>query len=145
MADVVDQATRSRMMSNIKGKNTRPETDLRKALHALGFRYKLHDKKLPGRPDIVMPKWKTAVFVHGCFWHRHDGCRYASQPKTRPDFWDAKFALNVARDRRNLKALEEAGWRSIVVWECEIKQIGADTIASRILQFLSSPSKPEAC
>lgn len=122
MVDVVDKQTRSRMMAGIRGKDTRPEIRLRKALHAMGFRFRLHDKRLPGRPDIVLPKWKVAIEVHGCFWHRHEGCRYSSTPATRPEFWAEKFAANVARDRRNLEKLQEAGWRTAVVWECWLRE-----------------------
>ena len=122
MADVVDKQTRSRMMAGIRGKNTKPEIALRKALHAMGFRFRLHDKRLPGRPDIVLPKWKVAIEVHGCFWHRHEGCRYSSTPATRSDFWAEKFAANVARDRRNLEQLLEEGWRTAVVWECWLRE-----------------------
>jgi len=109
-------------MAGIRGKNTKPEIALRKALHAMGFRFRLHDKRLPGRPDIVLPKWKVAIEVHGCFWHRHEGCRYSSTPATRSDFWAEKFAANVARDRRNLEQLLEEGWRTAVVWECWLRE-----------------------
>lgn len=139
MADVVDQATRSRMMASIKGTNTRPEIALRKALHALGLRFRLHDKRLPGRPDIVMPRWNTVIFIHGCFWHRHQGCRYATFPATRPEFWRQKFAENVARDQRNLEDLGAAGWRTYIVWECELKAVGASTIAKELLTGFSRP------
>jgi DNA mismatch endonuclease, patch repair protein len=96
--DIVDQQTRSRMMSGIRGKNTKPELALRRALHARGFRFRLHSKKVHGRPDLVLPKYRAVVFVHGCFWHQHEGCRYATTPATRSEFWQAKFAANVARD-----------------------------------------------
>lgn len=119
--DIVDESTRSRMMSAIGGRNTKPEIIVRKFLHARGFRFRLHVKDLPGRPDIVLPKWKACVFVHGCFWHRHANCRYATTPKTRPEFWAEKFRENVARDQRNLDALQAAGWRCHVIWECELK------------------------
>ena len=98
MTDIVDQQTRSRMMSGIRGKNTKPELALRRALHARGFRFRLHSGKVHGRPDLVLPKHRAVVFVHGCFWHRHEGCRYATTPSTRPEFWRAKFDANVARD-----------------------------------------------
>ncbi|MCD5985098.1 very short patch repair endonuclease [Pseudomonas sp. CDFA 610] len=119
--DVVDSATRSRMMSAIKGKNTRPELLVRKFLHAHGFRFRLHRKDLPGNPDIVMPKLKTCIFVHGCFWHRHAGCRYATMPKTRPLFWAEKFAKNVKRDLQSSLTLQQSGWRVITIWECQLK------------------------
>lgn len=136
MVDVVDPVTRSRMMANIKGKDTRPEIALRKALHALGLRFRLHSKRLPGTPDIVLPKWKAAIFVHGCFWHRHESCRYASSPATREEFWNEKFAANVARDRRNQNRLICTGWRVHVVWECELRSRGADDVASEVKQWL---------
>lgn len=136
MVDVVDSVTRSRMMANIKGKDTRPEIALRKALHALGLRFRLHGKRLPGTPDIVLPKWRAAIFVHGCFWHRHEGCRYASSPSTRREFWNEKFAANVARDRRNQDRLISAGWRVRVVWECELKSKGSNEVASEVNQWL---------
>lgn len=119
--DIVDSATRSRMMSGIRGKNTRPELLVRKFLHAHGFRFRLHRKDLPGNPDIVLPKLKTCIFVHGCFWHRHPGCRYATMPKTRTEFWAEKFSKNVARDARSILALRQLGWRAIIIWECQLK------------------------
>jgi len=112
-------------MARIKGKNTKPELAVRRALHALGYRFRLHRSDLPGRPDIVLPRYRTAIFVHGCFWHRHPGCPKASTPKTRSDFWKDKFQTNVARDRRDAKALENADWQVLVVWECETRQVGA--------------------
>ena len=120
MPDVVDQATRSRMMSGIRGKDTHPEMEVRRFLHRLGFRYLLHDKRLPGKPDIVLPRYRTVVFVHGCFWHQHPGCKYASTPDTNAEFWRAKLAGNVERDARALDELRKQGWGSITVWECEL-------------------------
>lgn len=120
MTDVVDPATRSRMMSGIRGRNTKPEMTVRKYLHANGLRYRIAPKNLPGKPDIVLPKYRTVVFVHGCFWHRHEGCRYAATPATNPDFWQSKFRENIARDERAGRMLVEAGWRVLVVWECEV-------------------------
>ena len=122
MADIVDKETRSRMMSGIRGKNTRPEVTLRKGLHARGFRYRLHPKTMIGRPDLVLPKYRVAVFVHGCFWHRHQGCRLASTPATRSEFWMAKFAANIRRDQAVAKELSEKGWRIATVWECAFKK-----------------------
>lgn len=138
MADIVDPPTRSRMMANIKGSNTGPEIALRKALHALGLRFRLHDRKLPGRPDIVFPRWRAVIFVHGCFWHRHEGCRYATVPATRPEFWSEKFAANIARDQRNLQSLGEAEWRTRIVWECDLKGRGASAIANDVMRWLRS-------
>lgn len=117
MADVVDAATRSRMMAGIRSRNTKPETIIRKGLHARGFRYSLHPKILPGKPDIVMPKWRVVIFVHGCFWHRH-GCYLSKIPKTNAAFWDSKLAANQRRDELVKQQLAEAGWRIATVWEC---------------------------
>ena len=112
---------RSRNMSAIKSKNTKPEIKVRKVLHSMGYRFRLHVKDLPGSPDIVLPKYKTVIFVHGCFWHRHKNCKYASTPKTRQEFWEAKFRENSNRDRINQENLFSKGWKIIIVWECEIK------------------------
>ncbi|MDY4302314.1 DNA mismatch endonuclease Vsr [Pseudomonas lactis] len=122
--DVVDKVTRSRMMAAIASKNTQPELVLRRFLHALGYRFRLHRKDLPGKPDIVMPKLRTCIFVHGCFWHRHAGCRYATTPQTRSEFWAAKFSRNVERDLENVHALEAQGWKVMIVWECDIRRGG---------------------
>ncbi|TKJ73663.1 very short patch repair endonuclease [Pseudomonas sp. CFBP13508] len=122
MVDVVDAATRSRMMSGIKGKNTRPEVLIRKALHARGFRYRIHANNLPGKPDLVLPKYKAVVFVHGCFWHGHT-CRYFKIPQTRPDFWLDKIKKNQTRDRSQEAALLSDGWRVLIVWECAIRSM----------------------
>lgn len=107
-------------MARIGPKNTKPEILVRRALHRLGFRFRLHRRDLPGRPDIVLPKYRTAIFVHGCFWHRHPGCRRTTTPKTREDFWRSKFEANILRDRKATEALENAGWNVMVLWECEI-------------------------
>ena len=112
---------RSRNMSAIKSKNTKPEIAVRKLLHSMGYRFRLHRKDLPGSPDIVLPKYKTVIFVHGCFWHRHQNCKYASTPKTRQEFWEAKFRENINRDKLNQENLSSKGWKIIIVWECEIK------------------------
>ncbi len=108
-------------MSNIRGKNTKPELIVRRYLHSQGFRYRLHVKKLPGKPDIVLPKYKAVVFVHGCFWHQHHGCKYAYMPKTNTKMWRTKFESNVARDRLAIESLHNLGWRSIIIWECQIE------------------------
>lgn len=121
MADTIDPATRSRVMSRIRGKNTAPEMRVRSYLHSRGLRFRLHSAKLPGRPDIVLPRWSAVILVHGCFWHRHPGCRFAYTPKSRQDFWERKFTENVARDQRSLEALQSAGWRVFVIWECETR------------------------
>ena len=119
MVDIVDKATRSRMMSGIRGRNTQPEKTTRKALFAAGLRYRLHSKGIPGRPDIVLPGRHCVVFVHGCFWHRHPHCRYAYVPKTNKRFWNGKFRENVARDKRVSTQLRREGWRVFTVWECQ--------------------------
>lgn len=122
MTDIVDQQTRSRMMSGIRGKNTKPELALRRALHGRGFRFRLHSGKVHGRPDLFLPKHRAVVFVHGCFWHRHEGCRYATVPVTRPEFWRAKFDANVARDNAVRTRLLQDGWRVATVWECALRK-----------------------
>jgi DNA mismatch endonuclease (patch repair protein) len=121
MVDVVDPATRSRMMSGIQGKNTKPEMTVRRTLFAAGFRFRQHRRDLPGAPDIVMPGRNIAIFVHGCFWHRHTGCRYSKLPATRPEFWKDKLERNAERDRRAAEGLLLMGWRVLIVWECAIR------------------------
>jgi DNA mismatch endonuclease, patch repair protein len=117
--DIVDSAVRSRMMSSIPSSNTSSEIVVRKVLHAAGLRFRLHRRDLPGSPDIVLPKYRSVVFVHGCFWHRHSGCRYKTDPASNVDFWRQKLASNVRRDRRQQRALRNEGWRVFIVWECE--------------------------
>ena len=136
MSDIVDPETRSRMMSRIRGRDTRPEIGLRRALHARGLRYRLHDRRLSGRPDIVFPRFRAACFVHGCFWHRHAGCRYATTPATRRAFWAAKFEANVARDARNRVELHAVGWRVAVVWECALRHEGNEAVAAAVHEWL---------
>ena len=114
---------RSRNMSAIKSKNTKPEIKVRKLLHSMGYRFRLHSKDLPGSPDIVLPKYKTVIFVHGCFWHRHENCKYASNPKTRKEFWNKKFTENKKRDSEIQEKIKNLDWRSVVIWECETKNI----------------------
>lgn len=127
MTDVVDNKTRSRMMSGIKGKNTIPELKIRRFLHKHGFRYGLHKDTLPGKPDLVMPKYKLVIFINGCYWHRHDNCIYTTTPKTRTGFWSKKLSDNKKRDQRNYEALIKHGWRVLVIWECGLKH-SADNI-----------------
>ena len=148
MADVVSKETRSRMMAGIRGTNTAPEIALRKEMHAQGFRFRLHVGELPGRPDLVFPKYRAVFLVHGCFWHRHSKCRFTTTPATNPAFWSAKFAGNVARDARNLAKLHHAGWRTAIVWECEVRS-GAARAAAPLARWLLSerphieiPAKP---
>lgn len=133
MTDIVDKQTRSRMMAGIKGKDTKPELVLRRALHARGFRYRLHSKTVPGRPDLVLSKHQAIVFVHGCFWHRHEGCRYTTTPSTRPEFWQAKFDANVARDRTVYDLQLDAGWRVATVWECALRRTDQTAFAANLL------------
>ena len=114
---------RSRNMSAIKSKNTKPEIAVRKLLHSMGYRFRLHRKDLPGSPDIVLPKYKTVIFVHGCFWHRHENCKYASTPKTRKEFWENKFKANLKRDAEVQEKIKNIGWQSVVIWECELKDM----------------------
>jgi DNA mismatch endonuclease, patch repair protein len=118
--DTISKERRSWNMSRIRSKNTKPELLVRSLLHRTGFRFRLHASKLPGRPDIVLPKWKTAIFVHGCFWHRHTGCGFAYSPKSRKAFWQNKFTENVKRDVRKASALSSLGWKVITIWECEV-------------------------
>jgi DNA mismatch endonuclease (patch repair protein) len=120
MTDIVDKATRSRMMSGIQATNTRPEIFLRHGLHALGFRYRLHAKNIPGKPDISLPKYNALIEIYGCFWHGH-GCRYCKTPSTNARFWKNKIIENQRRDRRNLGRQMETGWRCLVIWECAIR------------------------
>lgn len=130
--DVVTPEVRSRMMSNIRGRDTKPELFVRRALHGLGFRFRLHDPRLPGRPDLVLPKWKAVIFVHGCFWHHHPGCRYATTPATRSQFWQGKFETNRHRDERDQSALRDTGHRIAVIWECSLRtpELAVETIAT---------------
>lgn len=120
MADVVDKMTRSRMMSGIRAKNTRPEIAIRTGLHALGYRYRLHVKEIPGSPDIVLPKFRALVIVQGCYWHGHN-CRFFKLPGSNVDFWRGKISANQMRDQRNLAEQRKAGWRTLVVWECAVR------------------------
>lgn len=120
MADIVPAHVRSRMMSGIRGKDTQPELLVRKALHAAGFRYRLHERRLPGKPDMVFPRYRAVVFIHGCFWHGHD-CHLFRMPSTPTEFWQAKISGNMVRDTRAVTSLREIGWRVGIVWECALK------------------------
>lgn len=140
MIDIVSPQKRSEMMAGIRGKNTRPEVAVRKALHARGFRFRLHPKELPGKPDIVLARYRAVIFVNGCFWHRHDGCRLATVPATNPDFWQAKFAANVSRDRLKHEKLRDMGWRIAIVWECAQRSLPADEIGEMLAEWLKSDS-----
>ena len=129
MADRISSEHRSWNMSRIRGANTKPEMLLRSLLHRAGFRFRLHDKTLPGKPDIVLPKYSAAIFVHGCFWHRHAKCKKATTPTTRAEFWQAKFKSNVSRDAQNVRSLRTAGWRVFIVWECELENMPGKVLA----------------
>ena len=139
--DIFSEEQRSYVMSRVGSKNTKPELIVRSYLHRLGFRFKIHEKTLPGRPDIVLPKHRCVVFVNGCFWHRHKGCPRASMPTTRVDFWQSKFERNITRDQKNLCLLKKAKWKVCLVWECEIDKISRRTeklleLANEIIQPL---------
>ena len=121
MSDILTASQRHRCMSRIRGKNTKPEILVRKGLHARGFRFRLHNKKLPGSPDIVLPKYGVAIMVNGCFWHGHKGCRYATKPKSNVEFWETKIARNKHRDEVTAAHLEALGWTVITIWECELR------------------------
>tara|TARA_R110002049_G_scaffold251918_1_gene426347 strand:+ start:1955 stop:2386 length:432 start_codon:yes stop_codon:yes gene_type:complete len=123
MADRISPEHRSWNMSRIKNRDTKPELIVRSLLHRMGYRFRLHRKDLPGKPDIVLPKYKTVIFVHGCFWHRHKGCKYAYTPKSRIEFWEKKFATNLKRDLENQKLLKNCGWKVRVIWECETRNL----------------------
>ncbi len=122
MVDVFSKETRSYNMSRIKGKDTKPEIIVRRYLFSKGLRFRKNDKRYPGRPDIVLPKYNSIVFVHGCFWHQHEGCKYASMPKSNVDFWEKKLNGNIERDQRNQKLLKEMGWNVFIIWECQLKK-----------------------
>lgn len=142
MVDVVDKATRSRMMSGIRGKGTRPEIVVRKGLHALGFRYRLHDKKLPGKPDIVLPSYRAVILVHGCFWHGHD-CHLFKWPSSNEQFWKTKINRNIEVDKFSRDSLHSDNWRIFTVWECALKgkyRKSAKIIVNVIATWLRSGS-----
>ena len=133
--DIFTREKRSWIMGRIRSKNTKPEIIVRSVLHRMGFRFSIRRKDLPGHPDIVLPRYKTAVFVHGCFWHRHKGCKTSSMPKSRTSFWKKKFDNNVARDRKNQCELRKFGWKVIVLWECQVMK-HPGKIAERLLDKL---------
>lgn len=138
MADVHNKAQRSYNMSRIKGKDTKPEMLVRKFLFANGYRYRLHDKKLPGKPDIVLPKYRTVILIHGCFWHGHTGCKYYKVPQTRTDWWLNKINGNKANDEKAVKALKKDGWRIIMLWECDLKPAKLKKTLLKLLNKFSS-------
>ena len=128
MVDTFDETKRSSIMRCVQSKDTRPEMIVRRALHRMGHRYHLHDKRLPGKPDLVLPRHSIAVFVHGCFWHWH-GCKRCRMPKSNTDYWEKKIQMNVERDVRNKKFIEEAGWKVVVIWECDVQQGIVDAVS----------------
>jgi DNA mismatch endonuclease (patch repair protein) len=138
MADTVSKEQRSRNMSLIKSTETKPEAFVRSVLHRLGFRFRKNVKTLPGKPDIVLPKYKTVIFVHGCFWHQHQGCRRSTIPKSNVDYWKPKLLRNTERDIQHKKALEDAGWQVFVIWECETKKVNelVELLETRVLENL---------
>tara|TARA_R110002167_G_C12703444_1_gene653982 strand:+ start:9197 stop:9679 length:483 start_codon:yes stop_codon:yes gene_type:complete len=139
MTDIVDKNIRSRMMSGIKSKNTKPELLIRKALFSRGFRYRLHDSRLPGKPDLVFLKYRAVILINGCFWHRHE-CHLFKWPSSRPDFWRKKLEGNYSRDQRNLQLLHSSDWRTLVIWECAIKgkqRLLMDVLADQITHWLT--------
>lgn len=140
MMDIVSKEVRRKMMSGIKGKNTKPEMQVRSLLHRMGYRFRLHSKNLPGKPDIVLPKYRTVIFVHGCFWHRHEGCRFAYTPKSKLEFWNSKFNANVARDENARNKLREVGWEVLVVWECSVRRGGnsARSVVDDMVKYMLS-------
>lgn len=141
MADIVSPAKRSQMMSGIRGKGTKPEMRVRKVLHAAGYRFRLHRKDLPGTPDVVLPRHRLAIFVHGCFWHAHQGCGLAKIPSTRTEFWSEKLLTNVRRDAVAVERLHVGGWRVLVVWECFLRHTKDDAaLLEQLVDAIISPS-----
>lgn len=141
MADNHTKEIRSYNMSRIRSKNTKPEEMVRKYLFSQGFRYRKNDTRLPGKPDIVLPKYKTVIFVNGCFWHKHENCKYFVWPKTNEDFWRTKISANVSRDQENIKLLSELGWNVIVIWECELKKQRFDCTMEKLLYSFQNWNK----
>lgn len=141
MADVHSPEVRSYNMSRIKGKNTKPEISVRKFLHSKGFRFRIHKKDLPGKPDLVLPKYKTVIFIHGCFWHGHSNCRYFVLPKTRSDWWLKKIKRNKQLDRKNLLKLKEDGWEVFTIFECELKKNSREKTLDNLVNQLRKISE----
>ena len=140
MADVHDPETRSYNMSRIKGTDTKPEEIVRKYLFSRGFRYRKNDKRYPGKPDIVLPKYKTVIFINGCFWHKHEGCKYFKWPKTNAEFWVNKIEGNVERDKRNYSDLKKQGWRVLVIWECDLRKPIIGRTMERLILDIQNPT-----
>lgn len=139
--DIVSSEKRSRMMAGIKGKNTKPEMLVRRLVHKMGFRFRLHRKDLPGSPDLVFPRLRKVIFVHGCFWHRHPGCKFAYTPKSNIRFWTEKLEANTRRDALALQALDALGWEVLIAWECEVSNLPA--LEHRVKSFLAEEQPPE--
>ena len=142
VADVHTPEQRSYNMSRIRGKNTKPEELVRRYLFAQGLRYRKNDARFPGKPDIVLPKYKTVIFVNGCFWHAHDGCKYFIWPKSNVDFWKRKINGNIQRDLRNNQLLSEQGWNVIVIWECQLKKSTFDETMQHLVGQIKNPPQP---
>jgi DNA mismatch endonuclease (patch repair protein) len=136
--DVFSQEKRSQVMSKIKDKDTKPEKIIRTMLHNMGYRFRLHRRDMPGNPDIVLPKYKKVIFVHGCFWHGHKGCARAKRPSSNENFWSEKLAKNMERDKKNQKELIKLGWNYLIIWQCQIKKVNSEKIAQRISMYLKS-------
>jgi DNA mismatch endonuclease (patch repair protein) len=136
MADVLTPKQRSYNMSRIRGKDTKPEEMVRKYLFSQGFRYRKNDARLPGKPDIVLPKYKTVIFVNGCFWHKHEGCRYFVWPKNNAEFWKSKIESNVSRDQRNYELLQQAGWKIIIIWDCQLRPSSRNETLTTLKAYL---------
>jgi len=141
MADTLTVEARSRLMAKVKGRDTKPEKKVRRLLHAMGYRFRLYRKDLPGKPDIVLPRHRKVIFVHGCFWHGHPGCRRASRPTDNAEFWNAKLDANMKRDAVVLQDTRAGGWKPLIVWECETRDLGA--LEDRLNQFLNGTEEHE--
>jgi DNA mismatch endonuclease (patch repair protein) len=142
--EIVEKATRSRMMAGIRGKDTRPELVVRKLLHGAGFRYRLHVRDLPGKPDIVLPRYRAVIFVHGCFWHVHDRCRFSKLPQSNTEFWSEKLGRNRLRDQVHVEALKTTGWRVLIVWECATRSMAnAASLQNSIIDWVVGDQKYE--
>jgi len=138
--DRLDAQARSRLMAAVKQRDTKPEMQLRRALHRIGFRYRVNQRHLPGSPDLVFKRRRAVIFVNGCFWHDHEGCKYATKPKSQIEFWAGKFAANRARDRRNYAMLKAEGWKTLVVWECALKGHCFPKTVERATAWLARPT-----
>jgi DNA mismatch endonuclease (patch repair protein) len=140
MTDVHEKATRSYNMSRIRGTNTKPEMLVRKYLHAIGLRYRLHNKYLPGKPDLTLTKYHTVIFVNGCFWHGHKGCKYFVLPKTRTDWWKEKIEETIKRDSIAIQNLKNLGWKLIIIWECELKPVKRNASLAKVISTITKES-----